>query len=72
MKLSVHSPDELVAAPPHLLGFKPEESVVFVPMRADLPIARIDLPTTPRDRDAAWEAIRAPFTSVAVDVRSGR
>ncbi|QSR32303.1 hypothetical protein CFI00_17775 [Nocardioides sp. S5] len=61
MRFSVHSPDELTAALPHLLGFKPEESVVFVPMTADLPIARIDLPTTPRDRDAAWEAIRSPL-----------
>ncbi|MFV0461344.1 MAG: DUF4192 domain-containing protein [Actinomycetales bacterium] len=61
MKLSVRSPDELVAALPYVLGFKPEESVVFVPMSADLPIARIDLPTTPRDRNAAWEAIRSPL-----------
>ncbi|MCK5890527.1 MAG: DUF4192 family protein [Aeromicrobium sp.] len=60
-RLSAHSPDELTAALPHLLGFKPEESVVFVPMSADLPIARIGLPTTPRDHDLAWEAIRSPL-----------
>ncbi|WP_420914161.1 DUF4192 family protein [Arsenicicoccus piscis] len=43
MTLSIHSPDELVAALPHLLGFTPEESIVFVPLRPDLPLARIDL-----------------------------
>jgi hypothetical protein len=31
MRLSIHSPDELVAAIPHLLGFQPEESIVFLP-----------------------------------------
>ncbi|OLT14746.1 hypothetical protein BJF80_12290 [Serinicoccus sp. CUA-874] len=52
MALSVHSPDELIAVIPHLLGFKPEESIVFLPMRSDLPVARVDLPTQglPRTR----------------------
>lgn len=58
MTLSVQNPDELVAAIPHLLGFKPQESVVFVPMRSDLPVARVDLPTTPRDRELVWRSIR--------------
>ena len=35
MTLSIHSPDELVAALPHLLGFTPEESIVFVPLRVE-------------------------------------
>ena len=48
MPLSIHSPDELIAVIPHLLGFKPEESIVFLPMRSDLPVARVDLPTTAR------------------------
>lgn len=62
MTLSIHSPDELIAALPHLLGFKAEESIVFVPLRADLPIARVDLPTTARERDEVWGAIRDAFS----------
>ncbi len=29
---SIHSPDELIAVISHMLGFTPEESIVFVPM----------------------------------------
>ncbi len=42
MGLSIRSPDELIAALPHLLGFTPEESIVFVPLRPVLPLARVD------------------------------
>jgi hypothetical protein len=65
MTLSIHSPDELVAAIPHLLGFMPQESIIFVPMRSDLPVARVDLPTTPRDRDVVWSSIRGAFSRYA-------
>lgn len=65
MTLSVQNPDELVAAIPHLLGFRPEESIVFVPMRSDLPVARVDLPTTPRDRELVWRSIRDGLTRYA-------
>jgi hypothetical protein len=65
MTLSIHSPDELVAAIPHLLGFKPEESIVFVPMRPDLPVARVDIPTTPRDQELVWRSIRDGLTRYA-------
>lgn len=58
MSLSVHSPDELIAAIPHMLGFKPQESIVLVPIRSDLPTARIDLPATPRAEELAWHSIR--------------
>lgn len=61
MSLSIHSPDELIAAVPHLLGFNAEESIVFVPLRADLPLARVDLPTTASQRDEVWDAIRGAF-----------
>ena len=61
MTLSIHSPDELIAVIPHLLGFKPEESIVFLPMRSDLPVARVDLPTTARDRDFVALRILAGF-----------
>jgi hypothetical protein len=65
MTLSVHSPDELVAALPHLLRFKPQESIVFVPMRSDLPVARVDMPTTPRDQELVWRSIRDGLTRYA-------
>jgi hypothetical protein len=65
MKLSVHSPDELVAAIPHLLGFQPEESIVFLPLQSDLPVARVDIPTTARDRDGVWHSISDAFRRYA-------
>lgn len=58
MTLSIHSPDELIAAIPHMLGFKPEESLAFVPMGSNLPTARVDIPTTPRDKALVWQSIR--------------
>lgn len=65
MKLSVRTPDELIAAIPHLLGFRPEESIVFVPMHSDLPVARVDLPVTATDRQAVWMSIRDAFSRYA-------
>lgn len=65
MKLSIHSPDELVAAIPHLLGFQPEESIVFLPLRSDLPVARVDIPTTARDREGVWQSISDAFRRYA-------
>ncbi|MEN8706516.1 MAG: DUF4192 domain-containing protein [Nocardioides marinisabuli] len=65
MKLSIHSPDELVAAIPHLLGFQPEESIVFLPLQSDLPVARVDIPTTARDRDGVWHSISDAFRRYA-------
>jgi hypothetical protein len=65
MTVSIHSPDELIAVIPHMLGFKPSESIVFVPMRSDLPLARMDIPTNPRDRDLAWKSIRDGFSRYA-------
>lgn len=61
MTLSIHSPDELIAALPHLLGFKPEESLTFVPLRPGLPVARVDLPVTARERDGVWDAVGEVF-----------
>jgi Domain of unknown function (DUF4192) len=65
MTLSIQNPDELVAVIPHLLGFKPNESIVFVPMRSDLPVARVDIPTTPRDRELVWRSMRDGFSRYA-------
>ncbi|MFC0221197.1 DUF4192 domain-containing protein [Nocardioides zeicaulis] len=57
VKLVVRSPEELLAAVPHMLGFQPEESVVLVPFRQGLPSLRVDLPTTTQARADVWEAI---------------
>ncbi|TWE13170.1 DUF4192 family protein [Rudaeicoccus suwonensis] len=57
MTLSIQSPDELVALIPHLLVFQPEESIVFLPSRSELPAARVDIPTTARDREDVWRSI---------------
>ena len=65
MNLSIHSPDELIAAIPHLIGFQPDESIVFVPMGSDLPVARVDLPMTARDRDEVWDSIGSAFRRYA-------
>lgn len=61
MDLVVQSPDELLAAMPHVLGFKPEESIVLVPFGPGLPITRVDLPTTARDREEVWGALSGPY-----------
>ena len=65
MSLSIHSPDEPIAAIPHMLGFRPDESVVLIPIRSDLPAARIDLPTKPRAQELAWRAIREGMSRYA-------
>lgn len=59
--LSIRSPDELIALIPHLLGFKPEESLVFLPMGSELPAARVDLPTTLHDREVVWNSLRDAY-----------
>lgn len=61
MDLVVQSPDELIAAVPHVLGFKPEESIVLMPITKGLPCARVDLPTTASDRDGVSRALRGPY-----------
>jgi hypothetical protein len=61
MSLVVQSPDELLAAMPHVLGFRPEESTVLVPFTPGLPITRVDLPTTARDREEVWDALSGPY-----------
>jgi hypothetical protein len=40
----IHTPDELVAVVPHLLGFTPQQSVVVIGAQPRMPTARIDLP----------------------------
>lgn len=70
MRLSVGNPDELLAAIPHLLGFTPEESIVFLPLQSGLPVARVDIPRTARDRETVWGSIRDVFNRYAVPATS--
>lgn len=65
MTVSIRNPDELVALIPHMLGFKPEESIVFVPIRSDFPTARVDIPMTPREQALVWRSIRDGLTRYA-------
>jgi len=57
----VRTPDELLAAVPHMLGFKPQESIVVVPVSRGLPMARVDLPRTGEHRDEVLRNLRGPF-----------
>lgn len=62
MDLVVRSPDELLAAVPHLLGFKPAESVVVVSFDPDTPAARIDMPQHRQDVERIVATLREPYT----------
>jgi hypothetical protein len=57
----VHTPDELLAAMPHMLGFSPQESIVLVPVSKGLPMARVDLPRTGLDRDEVLRSLSGPY-----------
>ena len=46
--VTVTSPGELVALVPHLLGFRPAESMVCLAF-GNAPVARVDLPTSESD-----------------------
>jgi hypothetical protein len=43
----------------------PEESIVFLPFQSDLPVARVDIPTTARDRQGVWQSISDAFRRYA-------
>lgn len=61
MDLVVNTPDELLAAVPHILGFNPEESIVLLPLRPGLPVTRVDMPETTSDREKVWDALCGPY-----------
>jgi hypothetical protein len=46
--VTITSPAELVALVPHMLGFRPDESMVCLPF-GNAPVARVDLPTSESD-----------------------
>jgi hypothetical protein len=57
----LRTPDELLAAMPHLLGFNPQESLLLVPVSTGLPLARVDLLRTGRDRDEVQRHLSGPY-----------
>lgn len=61
MDLVVNTPDELLAAVPHVLGFNPEESIVLLPLRPGLPVTRVDMPRSAADREKVWDALSGPY-----------
>jgi hypothetical protein len=62
----VRSADEMIAAIPHILGFKPDESVVLIPVGGSgLPIARVDLPRTAEDCHELVANLQIPFARSA-------
>lgn len=53
--ITIRTHQDAIAAVPHLLGFHPTESLVLMPFSPQLPVVRVDIPTTPDGRDALWE-----------------
>lgn len=57
----VRSHEDLIEAVPHVLGFKPEESLILAPISGKLPFARVDLPIDATERSQMIDAIREPY-----------
>ena len=53
--ITIRTHQDAIAAVPHLLGFHPTESLVLMPFSSQLPVVRVDIPTTVEDRDALWD-----------------
>lgn len=65
-RVVVTTPDDLLNALPHVLGFEPQESIITVPFRGAAMTARIDIPTTPEDRHQAIGALRSAYARNAL------
>jgi len=61
MELRVSTPDELIAAVPHLMGFRVENSLVVVPLSQRLPLARVDLPATAEERTEMVKSLMGAY-----------
>lgn len=48
-----------------MLGFKLDESIVFIPFCSEFPTTRIDLPTTLKAQGLAWRAMRVGMSGYA-------
>ena len=53
--ITIRTHQDAIAAVPHLLGFHPTESLVLMPFSSQLPVVRVDIPTTVEDRDSLWD-----------------
>jgi hypothetical protein len=53
--ITIRTHQDAIAAVPHLLGFHPTESLVLMPFGPQLPVVRVDIPTTGKDRDSLWD-----------------
>ena len=64
--INIRTHQDAIAAVPHLLGFHPTESLVLMPFSPQLPVVRVDIPTTVKDRDSLWdESLRDALVSCA-------
>lgn len=61
MELRVSTPDELIAAVPHLMGFRVETSMVVVPVGEGLPFARVDLPSNAAERTEMVDSLMGAY-----------
>ncbi|MBC9732010.1 DUF4192 domain-containing protein [Nocardioides marmotae] len=60
-RYTARTPEDLLAAVPVVLGFRPQESVVLLTFGADHPFhARVDLPLTQADADATAQTLLEP------------
>src|SRR6185436_12248728 len=53
--ITIRTHQDAIAAVPHLLGFHPAESLVLMPFSSELPVVRVDIPTSVEDRDSLWD-----------------
>jgi hypothetical protein len=61
MELRVSTPDELIAAVPHLMGFRVENSMIVVPVSQGLPSARVDLPANAEERTEMVDSLMRAY-----------
>ena len=60
-RLVITTPDDLLNALPHVLGFEPRNSLITVPFRGGGMTARVDIPTTAEERRGAIATIRSAY-----------
>lgn len=60
-RLVITTPDDLLNALPHVLGFEPRNSLITVPFRGGGMTARVDIPTNAEERRGAIGTIRTAY-----------
>lgn len=61
-RLVITTPDDLLNALPHVLGFEPRNSLITVPFRGGGMTARVDIPTNAEERRGAIGTIRRAYS----------